>query len=78
VTCNIRWNGSVFAILPLLKTISLAGANPMTSDPVCGTKIDEITAEFQTQFAGKKYFFCSEECRTEFEDRPDEFLPAAA
>jgi len=50
----------------------------MTTDPVCGMRIDEKTSEYQTQFAGKKYFFCSEDCRKEFEDQPDEYLEAAA
>jgi YHS domain-containing protein len=50
----------------------------MTTDPVCETQLDERDAEFQTQFAGKKYFFCSEECRREFEDRPEEYLEIAA
>jgi P-type Cu+ transporter len=50
----------------------------MTTDPVCGTTIDEKESEIQTQFAGKRYFFCSEECRKEFEDRPDEYLDVAA
>ena len=43
----------------------------MTKDPVCGMKVDENRGEFQTQFAGKKYFFCSDECRKEFEADPD-------
>jgi len=50
----------------------------MAIDPVCGMKVDEKNAEFQSMFAGKKYFFCSEDCRTEFEDRPDEFVEVAA
>lgn len=50
----------------------------MTTDPVCGMKVDEKHPEFQTQFAGKKYFFCSDECRKEFEERPDEYVETAA
>jgi YHS domain-containing protein len=50
----------------------------MAIDPVCGMRVEENKAELQTQFAGKKYFFCSEECRTEFEDHPDEYLIATA
>jgi YHS domain-containing protein len=50
----------------------------MTTDPVCGTTVDERDSEFKTQFAGKKYFFCSDECRKEFEERPDEYLVEAA
>ena len=49
----------------------------MTIDPVCGMRVDE-KSEFQTLFAGKKYFFCSEECRKEFESEPDEYLDVAA
>ena len=50
----------------------------MTTDPVCGMRVDEGESEFRTLFAGKKYFFCSEECRKEFEDRPEEYLEIAA
>ena len=50
----------------------------MTTDPVCGMRIDEQESEFQTQFAGRKYFFCSEDCRKEFENEPEEYLETAA
>ena len=50
----------------------------MAIDPVCGMEIDERKPEFQTQFAGRKYFFCSEECRKEFENQPEEFVETAA
>lgn len=50
----------------------------MTRDPVCGMRVEEKESEFQTQFAGKKYRFCSEECRKEFENQPDEYIEAAA
>ena len=48
----------------------------MTIDPVCGMIIEERKPEFQTMFAGRKYFFCSEECRKEFEDRPSDYVEA--
>jgi YHS domain-containing protein len=50
----------------------------VTIDPVCGMKVDENHPEFQSQFAGKKYVFCSEECRKEFEENPEEFIETAA
>ena len=50
----------------------------MAIDPVCGMKVDENRPEFQTQFAGKKYFFCSEDCQSEFENRPDQFATVTA
>ena len=50
----------------------------MTKDPVCGIKVDENRGEFHTQFAGKKYFFCSDECMKEFEAEPDAYVETAA
>jgi YHS domain-containing protein len=50
----------------------------MAIDPVCGMQVNENNRELQTQFAGKKYFFCSEECRKEFESEPDEYIIASA
>jgi len=50
----------------------------MTIDPVCGMEIDEKQSEFQMMFAGMKYSFCSDECRKEFAERPDEFVETAA
>jgi YHS domain-containing protein len=50
----------------------------MTIDPVCGIEVDEMNPEFQAQFAGKKYVFCSDECRKEFEQQPNEYIETAA
>ncbi len=50
----------------------------MTKDPVCGMNVDENKSEFQTQFEGKKYYFCSEDCKQEFEADPEEFVGTAA
>lgn len=50
----------------------------MTIDPVCGMKVDEKKSEFETQFEGKKYQFCSEGCKQEFEADPEEFAGEAA
>jgi YHS domain-containing protein len=51
----------------------------MTIDPVCGMRVEEKkTPQLQTQFAGKKYFFCSEECRKEFEADPNGYVETAA
>jgi Cu+-exporting ATPase len=59
------------------QTNSLIGGM-MTTDPVCGMKIDERRSEFHTQFAGRKYSFCSEECKKEFEADPEEFVETSA
>lgn len=50
----------------------------MTIDPVCGMNVDEKNPEFETKFAGRKYFFCSEKCQKEFENEPEEYVETAA
>jgi Cu+-exporting ATPase len=50
----------------------------MTKDPVCGMTLDEKRSEFHTQFAGRKYSFCSEDCKREFEADPDEYVETVA
>jgi YHS domain-containing protein len=69
-------NGNVFACKSRGADFPAGGI--MTTDLVCGAIVDEQESEFKTQFAGKKYYFCSEECRKEFEDRPAEYLEIAA
>jgi Cu+-exporting ATPase len=49
----------------------------MTIDPVCGMEVDEQETDLQTQYAGKKYSFCSEECLTAFERQPSKYSRAA-
>jgi Cu+-exporting ATPase len=48
------------------------------TDPVCGMEVNGDSAEAQTQFAGKKYYFCSEDCRTKFEEHPEDYMETAA
>ena len=38
----------------------------MAKDPVCGMEVDEKAAEYSIVKNGKKYYFCSENCYTEF------------
>jgi YHS domain-containing protein len=71
-------NGTVFAQQEPYARSTLEG-EAMNIDPVCGMIIDDNNREFQTMYAGRKFFFCSEECRKEFEERPEEYVePAAA
>lgn len=49
----------------------------MAKDPVCNMQVDEKEAEYQSQYGGTKYYFCSEECKEEFEGEPEQFAPAA-
>lgn len=46
----------------------------MATDPVCGMSVDEKTAAAKTSNAGKTYYFCSEDCKSEFAANPDKYL----
>lgn len=50
----------------------------MTTDPVCGMKVDDKNPKFETQYEGKKYVFCSDECKREFEEGPEQYVDTAA
>jgi YHS domain-containing protein len=54
------------------------GDRTMTKDPVCGMKVDENHAQYQSQYGGKKYSFCSQDCKTKFEQQPEQYARSAA
>lgn len=39
----------------------------LVKDLVCGMEVDEATAQHKTEYMGKTYYFCSPECKAEFE-----------
>ena len=39
----------------------------MATDPVCGMYVDEKTSKLTSEREGKKYYFCSTNCKTQFE-----------
>ncbi len=49
----------------------------MAIDPVCSMEIEERTAEFTSEYDGRTYYFCSEHCKEEFENDPEEYVAAA-
>jgi Cu+-exporting ATPase len=50
----------------------------MTKDPVCGMQVDENKTEFKSQYGGKEYAFCSEDCKNKFEQHPEQYARGAA
>jgi hypothetical protein len=64
--------------LNLLGLLIFAGLFYLTvrrgaTDPVCGMKVDRSKAR-RAQAAGRTYFFCSEECRSEFQADPSGYI----
>jgi len=50
----------------------------MNTDPVCGMKVDENNSQYQSQYGGKTYSFCSLECKNKFEKQPEQYAKSAA
>ena len=42
----------------------------MERDPVCGMQVDPSKAAGQAGHAGKRYYFCSQSCKTKFDANP--------
>jgi Cu+-exporting ATPase len=42
-------------------------------DPVCGMSVDEQDAPEKLDYEGTTYYFCSTDCRQEFEANPEDY-----
>ena len=51
----------------------------MVRDPVCGMDIDEINVpeSLQAEENSRMYYFCSPECKLEFDKNPRKFIAAS-
>lgn len=43
-------------------------------DPVCGMTIEESDAAATAQYQGTTYYFCSVDCKEEFESDPQAYV----
>ena len=46
----------------------------MAIDPVCGMEVDERIARETATEHGQTYYFCSKDCKDEFEADPEEYI----
>ena len=46
----------------------------MAIDPVCGMEVDELTAKNKVLHEGTTYYFCSKDCKDEFEASPEDYI----
>ena len=42
-------------------------------DPVCNMEIDEQSAAGRSQYQGETYYFCTESCKDEFDQNPQQY-----
>jgi YHS domain-containing protein len=45
----------------------------MPVDPVCGMDVDEKATE-RAEYEGQTYYFCSRDCKEEFESSPEDYI----
>ena len=45
----------------------------MTKDPVCGMQVDDKKDQATSMHNGQRYAFCSQDCKTKFDQNPDQF-----
>lgn len=50
----------------------------MTTDPVCGMRVNEQDAAGRLSYQGKDYFFCSDNCLQQFKATPAWFMSGSA
>ena len=50
------------------------GSPVYSLDPVCGMKVDDSKAAGKVGYAGQMYYFCSVDCRIQFEDDPGRYI----
>ena len=43
-------------------------------DPVCGMKVKKAEAAAESEYEGKKYYFCAEACKEKFDKEPKKYL----
>lgn len=49
----------------------------MVKDPVCGMNIDADQAQWKSEYQGKTYYFCSQQCKQQFDQDPARYVSQA-
>jgi len=50
----------------------------MATDPVCGMEVDPKTATYKSEHNGTNYYFCSKECKEDFDKAPEQYISEGA
>jgi len=46
----------------------------MEKDVICGMQVDPKKAAGSSEYQGKTYYFCSDECRADFLKHPEKYV----
>lgn len=47
-------------------------------DPVCGMQVSEQNAAAKSQYQGETYYFCSQDCKEQFDQNPQQYARGQA
>jgi YHS domain-containing protein len=45
----------------------------MIMDLVCGMELSKVEAKLSSEYKGKTYYFCSQGCKTHFDNDPEKY-----
>lgn len=51
----------------------MKGVQKRQLDPVCGRPLDKLEGQPTSEYKKRRYFFCSERCRSAFERQTERF-----
>jgi P-type Cu+ transporter len=46
----------------------------MAIDPVCGMEVDDRSTKDRVTHEGTTYYFCSKDCKDEFQAAPEDYI----
>jgi len=49
----------------------------VTKDPVCGMELNEENTDERSEYLGRLYYFCSDQCRNKFDAAPGQYVSRA-
>jgi YHS domain-containing protein len=58
--------------------ITFTDEEEVETDPVCGMSVAPANAAGTSVHGGREYFFCSEECKRQFDASPERYLGEGA
>lgn len=47
---------------------------PTNIDVVCGMVVDEEQAAGTSEYLNRTYYFCSEDCKNKFDQKPEQYI----
>ena len=59
------------------ETTERGGNMAQVKDPVCGMIIEEEDAVTTSDYQGKRYYFCSEDCKGAFDQSSEDYVDTA-